>query len=63
MATMINIITFEIKPSVNTPDYTRAGGKYYDNGNWRKLNELLPVPTCDNKYWKWSGSSVVEMNM
>ena len=61
MATVINIKTLKIKLSVNTPDYMRIGGKYYDDGNWRKLNELPPLPTCEKKYWKWGGSAVVEM--
>lgn len=61
MATVINITTFKINESVNTPDYMSIGGKYYDDGNWRKLNELPQLPTCEEKYWEWSGSAVVEM--
>ena len=61
MATVININTLEIKYSVNTPDYMKVGEKYYDNGNWRELHKLPDLPTCAKKYWKWTGSAVVEM--
>ena len=63
MATVIHIETFQIKPSVNTPDYTMVGKVHYDNGNWRELHKLPVLPTCDKKYWKWNGASVVEMTI
>lgn len=62
MATVINIITFMIKYSVNTPLYMKVGGEYYDSGNWREVHKLSDLPTCAKKYWKWDGSAVVEMN-
>lgn len=61
MANIINIVTFEIVYSANTPDYTKAGKIHFDGGNWRELHKLLALPMCDKKYWKWDGSAVVEM--
>lgn len=60
MAIIIHIISFKIKPSVNTPDYTREGGKYYDK-NWKEMHKIKLLPTCDKKYWKWNGTDIVEM--
>lgn len=61
MATVIHIKTFQIRTSVNTPDYTRSDKIHYDDGNWRELYKLPELPTCDKKYWKWTGEAVVEM--
>ena len=61
MATVIHIETFQIKPSVNTPDYTKPGKIHYDNGNWRESHKLPELPTRDKTYWKWNGAAVVEM--
>ena len=62
MADVINIISFEIKSSVNTPDYTMEDGKYYDNGNWKELHKIRQLPSCESKYWTWDGKDVVEMS-
>ena len=62
MADVINITTMKILESVNTPDYTKPGEIHYDNGNWKELHKIRPLPSCESKYWTWDGKDVVEMS-
>ena len=48
MADVLNKRTKEYKKSVNTPDYDRLTGEYWDNGNWI-INPSF-IPDCNIKY-------------
>ena len=53
MVQVINKTTLELKGSVNTPDYPTE--------DWIHSPDLSDVDGVDKKYWKISGTDVLEM--
>lgn len=60
MADFINLNTFEISRSVNTPDYIK-NTDYAPIKIRKDLGFPVVLPKCDNKYWKRSGNKIIEM--
>ena len=59
MADIFNRETKQYLKSVNTPDYDRPTGEYWDNGAWI-INPIF-IPKCDSKYMMVEGNDIREM--